>query len=222
MDSLEELTKSNGKPGFFKHVFNFDDESKADILNIMQYAVLAIVPLVIFNKTLQKMIPEADDEKHSVELSLEVMAQVIVVFLGILLIHRIITFIPTYSGSKYENFNVTHIILSVLLILLSLQTKLGEKISILADRVADFWAGKQNNKKNKKKNTKQQQQEMNEQAISQSLETTQISSLPTQQQPNFDQMYQTDNTPLVGASSPNIEPMSANLGFGGSFGTLFG
>jgi hypothetical protein len=218
MDSLEELTKNNGKVGFFKHVFNFDDESKVDILNIMQYAVLAIIPLVIFNKTLQKMIPEADDEKHSIELSMEVVAQVIIVFLGILLIHRIITFIPTYSGSKYEDFNVTHIILSVLLILLSLQTKLGEKISILADRVADFWAGKQNNKKNKKKSTQQQQQQqMNDQ------ETTQISSLPMQQQqPNFDQMYQTDNTPLVGASSPNIEPMAANSGFGSSFGTLFG
>ena len=31
MESLEELTKStNGKPGFFKHVFNFNDESKND------------------------------------------------------------------------------------------------------------------------------------------------------------------------------------------------
>ena len=29
MDSLEDLTKSqNGKPGFFKHVFNFNEESK--------------------------------------------------------------------------------------------------------------------------------------------------------------------------------------------------
>ena len=33
MDSLEELTKSNGKTGFFKHVFNFDEESKIDMLN---------------------------------------------------------------------------------------------------------------------------------------------------------------------------------------------
>ena len=32
MDSLEELTKStNGKPGFFKHVFNFDETSKSEM-----------------------------------------------------------------------------------------------------------------------------------------------------------------------------------------------
>lgn len=226
MDSLEELTKSNGKTGFFKHVFNFDEESKIDMLNIMQYAVLAILPLVIFNKSLQKLVPEADDTKHSIELSMEVIAQVIVVFLGMLIIHRIITFIPTYSGAKYVDFNVTNIILSVLIILLSLQTKLGEKISILADRVMDLWNGNNSDKKKKKKkNTQQQQQTQNEQAISQSLDSTQISSLPVQNQPNFTQMYQIDNTPLIGASTPGgemmMEPMAANAMGGSPFGSLF-
>jgi len=224
MDSLEELTKSNGKTGFFKHVFNFDDESKADMLNIIQYAVLAILPLVLFNKSLQKLVPEADEEKHSIELSMEVIAQVIVVFLGMLIIHRIITFIPTYSGFKYADFNVTNIVLSVLIILLSLQTKLGEKISILADRVINFWNGNQNDNKKKKKKTTQQQQQTNEQAISQSLDSTPISSIPVQQQPNFNQMYQIDNTPLIGAATPGdqmMEPMAANSMGGGAFGSLF-
>jgi|694.fasta_scaffold28544_4 hypothetical protein len=225
MDSLEELTKSNGKTGFFKHVFNFDDESKLDMLNIIQYSVLAILPLVLFNKSLQKLVPEANDEKHSIELSMEVIAQVIVVFLGMLIIHRIITFVPTYSGAKYVDFNVTNIVLSVLIILLSLQTKLGEKISILADRVVEFWNGNVGDKKKKKnKNAQKQQQQSNEQAISQSLDSTQINSLPAQQQPNFNQMYQNDNTPLIGASTPGsdmvMEPMAANS-MGGAFGSLF-
>lgn len=225
MDSLEELTKSNGKTGFFKHVFNFDEESKIDMLNIIQYSVLAILPLVIFNKSLQKLVPEADDNKHSIELSMEVIAQVIVVFLGILIIHRIITFIPTYSGVKYIDFNVTNIILSVLLILLSLQTKLGEKISILADRIVDFWNGTNGDKKKKKKKNTQQQESQNEQAINQSLDTTQINSLPVQNQPNFNQMYQVDNTPLIGAATPGgemmTEPMAANAMGGSPFGSLF-
>jgi hypothetical protein len=225
MDSLEELTKSNGKTGFFKHVFNFEDESKADILNIIQYAVLAILPLVLFNKSLQRLVPEADEEKHSIELSMEVIAQVIVVFLGILIIHRIITFIPTYSGIKYADFNVSNIVLSVLIILLSLQTKLGEKISILADRIVDFWNGNQNDKKKKKRRTTQQQQQTNEQAISQSLDSTPISSIPVQQQTNFNQMYQIDNTPLIGAATPGseqiMEPMAANSMGGSAFGSLF-
>jgi hypothetical protein len=225
MDSLEELTKSNGKTGFFKHVFNFDDESKADILNIIQYAVLAILPLVLFNKSLQRLVPEADEEKHSIELSMEVIAQVIVVFLGMLVIHRIITFIPTYSGIKYAELNVTNIVLSVLIILLSLQTKLGEKISILAERIVDFWNGNQNDNKKKKKKNTQQQQQINEQAISKSLDSTPISSIPLQQQPNFNQMYQIDNTPLIGAATPGgeqmMEPMAANAMGGSAFGSLF-
>ena len=32
MESLDEITKSTGKPGFFKHVFNFNEESKAEML----------------------------------------------------------------------------------------------------------------------------------------------------------------------------------------------
>jgi hypothetical protein len=156
---------------------------------------------------------------------MEVIAQVIVVFLGMLIIHRIITFIPTYSGIKYTDFNVTNIILSVLIILLSLQTKLGEKISILADRVMDFWNGNQNDKKKKKKKNTQQQQQTNEQAISQSLDSTPLSSIPVQQQPNFNQMYQIDNTPLVGAATPGgeqiMEPMAANSMGGSAFGSLF-
>ena len=54
MESLEELSKTaNGKPGFFKHVFNFDDDSKTEMMNIIQYAVLALIPVVILNKSMQ-------------------------------------------------------------------------------------------------------------------------------------------------------------------------
>ena len=102
MESLDELSKtSNGKHGFFKHVFNFDEQSKAEMLNIVQYAVLALIPVVILNKIMQRYVPEADDEKGSIEISAEILAQVIAMFLVMLIIHRIITFVPTYSGEKY-------------------------------------------------------------------------------------------------------------------------
>ena len=69
MDSLDE-SKS-----FFKHVFNFDDETKSEILNILQYSVIAIIPVVILNKTMQKYVPEADDNKSSLEVTAEVLIQ---------------------------------------------------------------------------------------------------------------------------------------------------
>jgi len=238
MESLDELSKtSHGKPGFLKHVFNFDEESKSEMMNIIQYAVLALIPIVVFNKIMQRFIPEADDEKGSIEITAEVLAQVISMFLVILIIHRIITFIPTYSGEKYVSFNVTNIILAMLVIVLSLQTKLGEKVSILADRVIELWEGPKDMKKGKKGqgNVKVSQPiSQNQIAMNQSLNSmgsTSISSLPpsqptqTQSLPDYNQMYQQDSTPLVGAASPGMEtfePMAANAGGGGSFGSAFG
>ena len=241
MESLEELTKStNGKPGFFKHVFNFNDDSKNDMMNIVQYAAIALVPVVILNKAMQRFVPEADDEKGNVEILAEIIGQVFIMFLGILIIHRIITFIPTYSGSKYANFDVTNIILAMLVIILSLQTKLGEKVSIIVDRVMELWEGPKDTKKKAKKgqgNVKVSQPISQGQSAVANIPmmtspgTTSISSLPSgqQQQPqqDYNNMYQQDNTPLVGAASPGMEGfgggvMAANEGGGGAWGSAFG
>ena len=73
MESTDESNK-----GFFKHVFNFDDDSKSDILNIIQYALLAIIPIVILNKTIGKYVPEADDKKSSLEITAEVIIGIFV------------------------------------------------------------------------------------------------------------------------------------------------
>lgn len=236
MESLDELSKtSNGKAGFFKHVFNFDEDSKSDMLNIVQYSVLALIPVIIFNKLMQRFVPEADDEKGSVEITAEVLAQVIAMFLVILIIHRIVTFVPTYSGAKYADFSVTNIILAMLVIVLSLQTKLGEKVSILVDRIIELWEGPKDTKMGKKNqgNVKVSQPiSQNQVAMNQSINSmgsTSISSLPvsqptmTQSLPDYNQMYQQDNTPLVGAATPGIEsmePMAANAG--GAFASPFG
>ena len=234
MESLDELSKAtNGKPGFFKHVFNFNDDSKSEMMNIVQYAVLALIPVILMNKAMQKFVPEADEEKGNVELLAEIIGQITIMFLGILIIHRIITFIPTYSGEKYADFSVTNIILAMLVIILSLQTKLGEKVSIIVDRIMELWEGPKDQKKGKKgqNNVKVSQpiSQNSTAAMTQSLGSTSISSLPqqtTQQMPDYNSMYQQDSTPLVGAATPGMEefgPMAANSAIGGgSFGSAFG
>ena len=200
------MDNSDESKSFFKHIFNFDDDSKSEILNILQYSLIAIIPVVILNKSMYTYVPEADDKKSSLEITAEVLIQIIVMFVGLLLIHRIITYIPTYSSTKYPDFHIIYIILAILMITMSLQTKLGEKVSILV-----------------------QQQQM----IHPMVDGTAISSLPTydtssssaqtQQLPNYDSMYRQDTTPLIGAATPGMsegmssEPMAANsvLGSGG-------
>jgi hypothetical protein len=231
MESLDELTKAtNGKPGFFKHVFNFNDESKSEMMNIVQFAVIALIPVIILNKTMQKYVPEADDQKGNFELLAEIIGQLIGMFLGMLIIYRIITYVPTYSGEKYAEYSVTSSILAMLVTLLSLQTKLGEKVSIIFDRILEVWEGPKDQKKGKG-NVKVSQpiSQNSSAAITQSLGSTSISSLPqqqpSQQLPDYNNMYQQDSTPLVGAATPGMEsfgPMAANDAIGGSFGSAFG
>jgi hypothetical protein len=240
------MDSSDDSKSFFKHVFNFDDDSKSDILNIIQYALIAIIPIVLLNKSVGKYVPESDDKKGSLEISAEIVIQIIVTFMGLLIIHRIITFIPPYSGTKYPEFHIVYIILAILMITMSLQTKLGEKVSLLVDRVMELWDGTSSDKK--KKNGKNGNvrvsqplsgQQMMPPPASTYTDGTAISSLPTnevtygsqntvqaQQLPNYDAMYRQDTTPLVGAATPGMsegfgEPMAANSMIGSGFGSAW-
>ena len=38
MEALSDLKKENMNEGFFKYVFNFDDDNKSMILNLFQYS----------------------------------------------------------------------------------------------------------------------------------------------------------------------------------------
>ena len=241
------MDATDDSKSFFKHVFNFDDDSKSEILNIIQYTLIALIPVILLNKSMSNYVPEADDKKSSVELSAEIVIQLIVMFICLTIIHRINTFVPTYSGVKYPDFHIIFNILAVLMIILSLQTKLGEKVSILVERLMDLWNGTDSSKKKSKSgNVKvsqpisgQQQMITGQIMMPQTQPTytdgTSINSLPTsstnsstttptQQMPNYDNMYQQQTTPLVGAASPGMEgfsePMAANsvLG-GGAFGS---
>lgn len=239
------MDSSDDSKSFFKHVLNFDDDSKSDILNIIQYALIAVIPVVILNKSMGKYVPESDDKKGSLEISAEIVIQIIVTFIGLLIIHRIITYIPPYSGSQYPEFHIVYIILAILMITMSLQTKIGEKVSILVERIVELWDGTSEKKTKNGKNVsvKVSQpiagQQMMQPPATSYTDGTAISALPTndvsygnqntvqaQQLPNYDAMYRQDATPLVGAANPGMsegfsEPMAANSAIGGSFGSAW-
>jgi hypothetical protein len=139
MDILQE-SRDSGRT-FLSHVFSTTEEGKAEVMNVVQYAVLALIPVFILNKLIQRFIPEADLEKSSLELSIEILIQLSVIFIGVILIHRIVTFIPTYSGFRYENLSLVHAVIPFLVIILSIQSKLGLKANILYERLLELWNG---------------------------------------------------------------------------------
>lgn len=136
MDNVE--TENDG---FFKYIFDLNESNKSNLMNMIQYAVLAFIPIILVLKVTKTYVPEANEEKGSLELLAESLFQVIFILLSFWFINRVITYIPTYSKKAYKEFNETTFIIGFVFILLTLQTKLGEKISILSDRVIEIWSG---------------------------------------------------------------------------------
>ena len=137
MEAIKESTIES-KKSFVNHVFNFDSDSKSELLNLFQYTLISFVLVVVLNKVFQMYIPEADETKHYTTLIFEMLTQIIGLLLGMMIIHRIVTYLPTYSKTPYKEINMLGFIIPFLVILLSLQTKLGDKVNIILDSLSFF------------------------------------------------------------------------------------
>lgn len=243
MDNVTETVRSMPKEpmGFIKYISNFDDENKCEIMNMIQYTLLAIIPVIIILKAIKHYIPEEDESKGSLEILAESIGQILLIVFAIWFTNRIINYIPTYSECPYPKLNATNFMIPLLIILTTMQTKLGAKLNILIDRVLDMWYGNVENedKTNKQGNNKNQVNTQNSPPISNVHQPSQadyldhrqilpsnpqLTSMPQQQAtqvalqqgPDFNQMYDSQHTPMVNAQNPGImEPMAANDGMGG-------
>jgi len=223
MDILQEARDIH-KKSFLSHVFSTTEEGKAEVLNVVQYATLGVIPVVILNKLVQRFIPEADSENSTLELVVEIFLQLLVMFCGVIVVHRIITYFPTYSGFKYENLTLTNVILTFLIVVLSIQTKLGIKVNILADRVYELWNGQQ-------EDVKANKQSQNNHVVSQAdyydmsamNNTDAFPPAPVvAQKPSSGNNYSQMSGSTTSVNDlPMSGPQAANGVLGGSFGSFF-
>jgi len=224
MDQLHEIGGAeSGRKTFFTHVFDMSQEANGEIMNVTQYAILGIIPVLVLNKLIQRFAPEADPDTSSVELLVEVLLQVVVMFVGIILIHRIITYLPTYSGFRYEHLTLTNIVLAFLIIVLSLQTKLGIKVNILYDRLLDLWNGSSGEEK--KSNVRSRVRVSESMATHNPSQADFLDAGPSgmfppapvvQSKPNSSYDYM-----MRGAPQAPLGPAPANAVLGGGFGSFF-
>ena len=238
---MSETISSNNNLGFFQYVFNFDDENRCAIMNMVQYTILSIIPVMIILKLTKHIIPEEDESKGSLEIILESVSQVIIIMLAIWFTNKIINYIPTYSGEKYHAFNEISFIIPFMVILATMQTKLGAKFNILIERTVNLYKGEDKKAAAATANNNggggsgggmrvTQPISMPQHQPSQSdyldrnqllPSNPQLTAMPPQQAPDFNQMYQNQATPMPGAAMPSMiqEPMAANEAFGGGFST---
>ena len=70
-------------------------------------------------------------------------------FIGLLLVDRIITFIPTYSGSEHKAVNMMTLIFVFIVLQMDSDSVLGRKMRMFAERLNQLWEGNREGNENK-------------------------------------------------------------------------
>lgn len=133
-DDGPSSSKSNG---FLDHMTKFDKKTKTEVLNMFQYGFLMVVPVMFVNKLVGALFTMNAEEKTTLELSLEVVAELVVLFSSLFIIHRFVSFVPTYSEEPYPTIDFTQVVLVFVFILFSFQTSLNEKFNVIYERLFD-------------------------------------------------------------------------------------
>ena len=153
MDSSENQSENTS---VIRTIFKFDDETKTTLMNIIQYVLVAFIPLVALQMASEKIFPKHHDEKGNVELIMEILGQSVFIIVGIFLIHRIVMVIPTFSGVAMGDINLFTIVIVFMLCAIIFPGNIQIKSQTLSDRLTDAWEGKSDETaKNKKKPHKQ-------------------------------------------------------------------
>lgn len=128
------------KKGFFEYVFNFDSDTKSNVMNIIQYIVLILLPLASLDYLMKKIFPDADEKTGTIELLGEILGQTILTIVMIVFIHRIVTFIPSYSGIAIGNLNMWTLIVSFILAIFAVENQVSKKVTILLTRLENGYS----------------------------------------------------------------------------------
>ena len=130
-----------GIGGFFNYMFNFDQKTKGDLLNLAQYSLIGVCPVILMLKLIKNYFPNASESKGSPEIFFECTLEILFILFCIYFIHRFICYVPTYSGVKYDGVNFTQSLLLFFVILFTIQTKLGTKLNVLIRRTTNMVEG---------------------------------------------------------------------------------
>jgi len=133
-DSIKPITNQ----GFFSYVFKLSKFKQEDLLNIIQYSSLSIIPIMLFIYFTRKYSPSASHEDSSIYMFIITFIELMFMIIGIFFIDRIINYIPTFSGKYYETINLTTIIIVFVIIMLLMHAGFRERTAILLHRF-DNW-----------------------------------------------------------------------------------
>lgn len=220
MDNLDSYDVMNGgglaKESLMSYMFSFSITEKNEIMNLLQYILLAIIPVVILLKLMKTYMPPENNQKASVEILIEVVLQFSLIFMVFWFVHKLILFIPTYSGSPYPKINIIQMVIPVIFLLVSMKTSLSEKLSILLDRTMVVLGLTKENMEDEEDEKKKKKPGSILNPPTNFLPNPQNTSVETNQTqtPQFQQMYNAPQTMSMSQFGMN-EPMASNDMIGG-------
>jgi len=134
-DSIKPITNQ----GFFTYVFKLSKFKQEDLMNIVQYTLLSIVPVVLFIYFTKKYFPSLEESDSSLYIFTVTVIELIFMIIGIFFIDRIINYIPTYSGKYYETINLTTIVVIFVLFMLITETGFKKRTLVMLERFDKFF-----------------------------------------------------------------------------------
>jgi hypothetical protein len=115
-------------------MFSMSDGEKVELINMFQYIILAIIPILLIVRLMKNYIPPVSNTKGSVEVAVELVVQLVILVSFFFLIHKLILFIPTYTKQNYPSIQFFPVLLPLLFILFTLDKNMGEKAQLLLQR----------------------------------------------------------------------------------------
>ena len=228
MEDIKPITNQ----GFFTYVFKLSRFKQEDLMNIVQYTILSIVPVLLFVYFTKKYFPLVSESDSSIYIFLMTFFELVFMMIGIFFIDRIVNYIPTFSGKYYEPINLTTVVIIFVLFMLIINAGFRERTTVLLARFDKwFWiddaiaknvfgkvrkfdilSGDLNDEKKikeKPKNKMNQEASVNPPLPTQgpmlpNPMTNYGGTMPTQQAPNFNSMYAGPKAPLVNAEVPSM------------------
>ena len=97
-------------------------------------------------KIVKNYFPEVIATKSTTELTFECVAELVFILLSVYFIDRFASYFTPYSGLRYEKLDLTQTILIFMVVLFTIQTKLGTKMNIVLDRITNSMEGYSNKK----------------------------------------------------------------------------
>jgi len=134
-DSIKPITNQ----GFFTYVFKLSRFKQEDLMNIIQYTLLSIVPVILFVYFTKKYFPSLEENDSSLYIFTVTVIELIFMIIGIFFIDRIINYIPTYSGKYYETINLTTIVIIFVLFMLITETGFKKRTLVMLERFDKFF-----------------------------------------------------------------------------------